>query len=112
MGENEKTQFGWATLETGRGEVNLELVRLLRCTTNIALTGMFDISEGKPIRKLETGEFLEVLEDFREDAPRNILRVRAKSQRDGKEGWLTTRGTHGTLYAEEVGKAYICRRST
>jgi len=104
-------KLGWVTLTSPGGRENLELAKLLICKQPIAITTTFDITEGKSIRKLEVGEPLELLEEPKEDAVRRLTRVKARTKNDGKEGWVTLKGNHGTSYADETDTHYICKFS-
>jgi len=102
---------GWATLQDAKGNANLELQNIYACVKGIAITPEFDLQKGKAVRKIEEGELLEVLEEPMEDVKKGMFRAKAKLLSDGKEGWVTLRGNHGTTYAEETRKHYVCRQS-
>jgi len=102
---------GWVSLKDGRGQV-LESVKVLVCRQTIAITHEFDIGKGKPIRKLEVGEVLELVEEAVEDSKKKLARVKARTKRDDKVGWVTMKGNQGTSYVEESDRHYICRRTT
>eukprot|EP00928_Gymnodinium_smaydae_P017927 TRINITY_DN16838_c0_g3_i1.p1 TRINITY_DN16838_c0_g3~~TRINITY_DN16838_c0_g3_i1.p1 ORF type:complete len:2020 (-),score=638.02 TRINITY_DN16838_c0_g3_i1:82-6141(-) len=102
---------GWATVSDSLGTI-LEATKVMMCSQSIALTTHFDIAEAKPIRKVEAGEVLEQLEGYRQDEARSLKRVRVKAAQDGKEGWITAQGSHGTAYVEVSEKLYVCRRAT
>lgn len=102
---------GWITVKDSQGNFNMEPVKLLVCRQSIAITNAFDIGGSKPIRKLEVGEVLEMLEACQEDNVRSLKRVKARTKRDSKEGWVTLTGNQGTTYAEESDRYCICRQS-
>lgn len=104
--------IGWATLKGGSGNTNFEGTKVLICKSSIAITNTFDISSGKAIRKLDVGEVLDIVEEPQLDESRSLLRVKIKSQKDGKEGWVTMKGNQGTAYVEETTKHYRCISST
>merc|ERR1712050_753458 len=54
------------------------------------------------------GEMFTVLEGPVEDA--GVFRVRMSCASDGKEGWVTTKGNAGTVYAEPSAKHYSVLR--
>jgi len=58
------------------------------------------------------GEILSILEEPKADATRSLLRVKVKSQKDEKEGWVTMKGNQGTAYVEETTKHYKCIKSS
>lgn len=98
-------KVGWVTLSAPEIENLKQSTKFLICKSAIAITDKFDIAAGKPIRKLDKGDSVEVLEGPVEDAERKLFRVKGRC-RDGKEGWITTRGTLGTAYLEDSGKNY------
>merc|ERR1711862_200025 len=57
------------------------------------------------------GEVLDIVEEPKSDESRSLLRVKAKSQKDGKEGWVTMKGNQGTAYVEETSKHYKCTKA-
>lgn len=93
------------------GKSHFEGTKVLVCKSSIAITNTFDIAGGKAIRKLEVGEVLDILEEPAPDESRSLLRVKARSQKDDKEGWVTMKGNQGTAYVEETTKHYKCLRS-
>jgi len=103
-------KIGWTTLKDAAAVDNFELTKVLVCKSSIAITNSFDIATGKAIRKLEVGEVLDIVEEPKSDESRSLLRVKAKSQKDGKEGWVTMKGNQGTAYVEETSKHYKCVR--
>lgn len=78
----------------------------------IALTDNFDIKACKVVRKLAKGEVLTVIEGPVEDGPAGVSRIKVSAKKDGKEGWVTTKGNAGTKYAEETGKTYTITKPT
>mmetsp|Transcript_87908 Transcript_87908/g.152330 ORF Transcript_87908/g.152330 Transcript_87908/m.152330 type:complete len:1964 (-) Transcript_87908:239-6130(-) len=104
-------KVGWLTSKDFQGNANLEPVKLLLCKASIAMTTAFDMTEGKAIRKLDIGETLELLEAPKEDAERKLLRVKAKTKKDEKEGWVTMKGNQGTSYVEETDKLNVVKAS-
>lgn len=104
---------GWTTLGDASGKnKNFEGTKVLICKSSIAITNSFDISTGKAIRKLDVGEVLSIIEEPKSDATRSLLRVKIKSQKDEKEGWVTMKGNQGTAYVEETTKHYKCIKSS
>jgi len=58
----------------------------------------------KVVRKLDIGEkFLSTGESL-EDGDTGTFRVKGKAVKDGKEGWLTTKGNKGSVFAEVSAK--------
>lgn len=52
-----------------------------------------------------------MLEDPVEDSARSLVRCKARSQKDGKEGFVTMKGNQGTSYVEETTKHYRAKKS-
>jgi len=103
---------GWVTLKDATGKEYLEVKKLLVCMQTVAITAGFDIGEGgKAIRKLALGETLEALEESKEDPSRNLTRMKVRTSRDNKEGFVTMKGNHGTAYVQESDKFYVCKAS-
>jgi len=69
-----------------------------KCVAATALQSVFTSKEGQLIRKLDIGEFVDVLEGPKEDESVRIFRVRARAEKDGATGWATIRGNGGTSY--------------
>lgn len=105
--------IGYVTLKDSQGNPCLEAIKVLVCKQSIAVTTTFDISDtnGKPIRKLDVGETLEIVEGPMEDSKRSLVRCKAKTKKDNQEGWVTIKGNQGTVYAEESDKHYVCLQS-
>lgn len=99
---------GWVTMKDAAGTCFLEPTKVLVCKASIAITTAFDIADGKAIRKLEAGETLEILEEEKEDESRGLLRIKARTHRDNKDGYVTLKGNQGTAYVEESSKHYKC----
>jgi len=94
---------GWATLREPSGVDNFRTEeRLLVCRGSIAITSAFDIGTSMAIRKLETGEIVEQLEDPKLDEVRKLSRVHIRARRDGREGWATIKGNQGTHYLSQT----------
>lgn len=72
----------------------------------IAITNDFDIGKAKTLRKAELEELVELLEGPQADEASGIQRIRAKSLRDGLEGWISLKGNQGTAFLQEVEKPY------
>ncbi|CAE8628687.1 unnamed protein product [Polarella glacialis] len=68
------------------------------CLREIAITDGFDISSSSTVRKLDKGEFFEVLEGPVEDAAAEVRRVRGRALRDSSMGWVTIKGNQGTAF--------------
>mmetsp|Transcript_122013 Transcript_122013/g.304481 ORF Transcript_122013/g.304481 Transcript_122013/m.304481 type:complete len:1901 (-) Transcript_122013:56-5758(-) len=100
---------GWVTLKDASGAACLEQGSVLVCRQSIALTPAFDIGEGKPVRKLDVGEAMEVIAGPQEDDKRGMSRIHVRTKLDGKEGWVTMKGNQGTAYMEQSDRHHICK---
>merc|ERR1712151_977893 len=72
----------------------------------VALTDGEDIKASKVVRKLAEGEWFEASGPLVEDAASGVWRLPGKALKDDKQGWLTTKGNAGTVYAEQMTKYY------
>jgi len=66
-----------------------------------AMTNEAEIGSGKPARKLEAGEVVEVIEGPIKDLATKVSRIRCKALKDDLEGWLSIAGNQGTVFLEE-----------
>eukprot|EP00811_Abedinium_folium_P036277 NODE_8_length_4602_cov_14.880894.p1 GENE.NODE_8_length_4602_cov_14.880894~~NODE_8_length_4602_cov_14.880894.p1 ORF type:complete len:1434 (-),score=594.45 NODE_8_length_4602_cov_14.880894:300-3986(-) len=86
------------------------LQQFCTCARSIAITADFDMLGGS-VRKLEVGELFEVLEGPREDAEKQLERVRGRALRDDATGWVTVQGNQGTPFLKHTMKPYLwCTR--
>jgi len=80
-----------------------------RCIKDIAITTDFEIGAGKTIRKIETNEYVEVIDGPRSDEKLSLLRIKGKAMRDGTIGWMSLQGNQGTSFLKKVDKpCYAC----
>merc|ERR1719221_978879 len=108
-GRTSRDKTGWVTLKDAQDNAFLEPTKVLVCKQGVALTPEFDISKGKPLRKLDAGEALEVLGEPQEVEQKNMSRQHVRSQKDRAEGWVTVRGNQGTSFMEESDRHYVCK---
>jgi len=98
---------GWVTLRDKFSVVYAEAnKKLYTCKTSVAMTDGEDIKACKVLRKLAVDEMFEASGDCVEDKDAGVTRVAGKALKDGKEGWITTKGNAGTVYAEATNKFY------
>eukprot|EP00927_Polykrikos_kofoidii_P033786 TRINITY_DN2862_c0_g2_i1.p1 TRINITY_DN2862_c0_g2~~TRINITY_DN2862_c0_g2_i1.p1 ORF type:complete len:884 (-),score=211.54 TRINITY_DN2862_c0_g2_i1:94-2532(-) len=64
------------------------------------MTDSHVVKGGKTVRKLEVGELIETLEEPKKEENINIIRVKARAEKDGKEGFISVCGNQGTVYME------------
>jgi len=103
--------MGFVTFKGVDGSSPFEPAKLFICKQSIALTTELDIAVGKPLRKLELGELIEVIEEATEDTKRALLRAKVKAKKDGKEGFITVKGNQGTTYMDESEKHFVLKKS-
>eukprot|EP00927_Polykrikos_kofoidii_P057619 TRINITY_DN5177_c0_g1_i2.p1 TRINITY_DN5177_c0_g1~~TRINITY_DN5177_c0_g1_i2.p1 ORF type:complete len:2015 (-),score=503.12 TRINITY_DN5177_c0_g1_i2:85-6093(-) len=66
----------------------------------VSMTDSHTVKGGKTIRKLDEHEIVEATEDPRKEENIGILRMKAKAEKDEKEGYLSLSGNQGTIYLE------------
>merc|ERR1712113_816087 len=73
------------------------------------MTDNFDLKACKPIRKVDVGEVIEVVDDEQQkaDPDKEIKRMRFRAARDGKEGWVTLKGSQGTIFVDVSPSHYV-----
>merc|ERR1711972_196687 len=104
---------GWFTIKSKQGAELAKPGQSMWSTCSaIALTDNVDIKACKVVRKLAKGEVLIVAEAPLVDDVSGVVRIKVVAKKDGKEGWVTTKGNAGTKYAEETGRSYIISKST
>lgn len=104
--DKEGSEEGWITVRDKSGNVTSRLSdKHFVVKETIVLTDTQSIKECKPLKKLQADDVLEVLE-APEKAADGLTRMRCKTD-DGKEGWVTTQGTAGTIYAQLSTRHYI-----
>merc|ERR1712136_483141 len=61
---------------------------------------------GKAKRKIQVGELLQATEDTEKssDSGPEMVRLHVKVVKDGVEGWVTTKGSNGTVFVEASSK--------
>jgi len=73
------------------------------------ITDEFDIDSCKIVRKVETGEIIELLEGPKEDTKAGLLRLKGRALKDNAEGWISVKGNKGGVFLEESSKpAHVC----
>jgi hypothetical protein len=76
-----------------------------KVTRSIAFTDILDISQCKTLRKIETGEVLEMLEEPVKHEGSSTTRLRAKALAEPiVEGWVTLCGNQGSSFLEKTKK--------
>merc|ERR1712203_1145249 len=105
--------IGWFTFKDAKGQESVSPGNSCYVTkSTIALTDGVNIKDCKVLRKLDKGETLVCIEGPLTDDTAGVTRIKVQAKKDGKEGWVTTKGNAGTKYAEETGRSYIISKST
>lgn len=100
---------GWVTFKDAAGNEHFEQAKgLYVCRQAIAVTPELDITAGKPIRKLEAGEVMEVVGEVQTDK-KGLQRIKIKTKKDALEGYVTLKGNQGTAFVEDSDKHFICK---
>jgi len=100
---------GWVTIEDSKGKALLEPADVWVCKQATALTPSHDISEGKPIRKVDSGETVEMIGEPILDEKLSLTRQKVKLTKDGKEGFITTKGNRGTSFVDKTDSLLVCK---
>lgn len=111
MACHEGTQ-GWLQIRDKSGSaLAKQSARVFKCVEAIAMTDVSDFDNCNMIRRIEANEALEVLPDPAVVPEEGGLRKRFRACRDGKEGWITTEGSQGTVYVKPAPKHFICSQA-
>merc|ERR1712232_995035 len=73
--------------------------------TGVGMTDGQDMKTCKVIRKLEEGEKFVTCGNEVENKEAGVFRVQGKAVKDDKEGWITTRGNRGSVFALSQGNS-------
>jgi hypothetical protein len=111
MACHEGTQ-GWLQIKDKGGNILAKpSARVFKCVESIAMTDVSDFENCNMVRKIEADEALELLPDNAVSPEDGGQRKRFRACRDGKEGWITTEGSQGTIYVKPAAKHYICSQA-
>lgn len=82
------------------------------CKTKVAITDAFEVDGGSPVATIDVGDVLEIIEgeEEKQDEKRNLTRRQFRLRKDGVEGWVTLRGSSGTVFVEENNKFFTVKR--
>merc|ERR1719375_2677011 len=96
-------------LRSGAGVNAAESGDFYVCRSVIAMTDLFELKDCKVLKKVTVGETLQIIGDHagKQDERRDITRLRFRSVRDGKEGWVSLKGNQGTVYLEVSKSHYV-----
>jgi len=103
--------MGWFTVRDRKGTIFAEADgKYYTCTTSVAMTDEQDIKQCNVVKRLDKGEMFIALEDPVTDSSAGITRVRGKTVKDEKVGWITVKGNAGTVYADASSKHFTVLR--
>jgi len=86
--------IGWVTVKANLRYWN----PFHECTASTVMSKTLAGKSSEVIRRVEPGELVEILDGPMKDAETEMLRVRARAESDGAVGWVTIKGSQGTLY--------------
>lgn len=84
---------GWVSTNHSRFQ---QWMPLYRSVMQTVIDDSLTIASAKPLRRIEEGEELDVLEGPVKDSEAGLLRIKARAKKDGCSGWITVRGNQGT----------------
>jgi len=105
---------GWISLRDAEGVIYAaQNTSVYVCRKVIALTDAFDIKGGSVVRRVNVGETFELMDGkaVEEPRPKEAIRLKLRAVLDGKEGWITVKGSQGTVFLEPVTGQYLIERS-
>jgi len=103
---------GWLQTKDKSGStLAKQSARVFKCVEAIAMTDVADFENCNMVRRIEVDEALEVLADKPFIPEDGGARKHFRACRDGKEGWITTEGSQGTIYVKPAPKHYICTQA-
>lgn len=105
---------GWLQIRDKDGRVVAKLSSAIyKCNEPIAMTDISELANCTLIRRVNTGEALELLSEEQEVQPKEGgVRKKFRACLDGVEGWITTTGSQGTSYMRAAPRHYLCVEET
>lgn len=102
---------GWAAFKGNQGTSFLERCSkpYFRCLAESGFQKSFESCSAE-VKKLALGEVVEVLEGPRKEIPDEALRLKVKSSKDGKTGFVTLKDSSGQSTVE-LAKLMVCKQS-
>eukprot|EP00931_Biecheleriopsis_adriatica_P033416 TRINITY_DN193_c0_g1_i5.p1 TRINITY_DN193_c0_g1~~TRINITY_DN193_c0_g1_i5.p1 ORF type:complete len:2073 (-),score=714.85 TRINITY_DN193_c0_g1_i5:36-6125(-) len=98
---------GWVTIRSKQGVVFAEAEgKIYTCVSSVAMTDNEDIKKCEVVKKLAVGELFSVEEGPVEQKESGVTRVKGRTTKDDKVGWITIKGNAGTVYASASNKHY------
>lgn len=105
---------GWLQVRDRAGNLLAEPNRNVhKCGEAIAMTDVADFTSCTMVRRVDAGEALELIPSEAPAAPaEGGERRKYRACRDGREGWITTKGSQGTVYVRPAPRHYTCAQAT
>lgn len=98
---------GWFNIRDKEGNICAETdSKLYTCSAAIAMTDELDIKKCEVLKKLTVGELITVEEGPVEVKESGVTRLKGKTSEDDKVGWITVKGSAGTVYIQPSTKHY------
>lgn len=82
------------------------LDQYFKCLKEITMTTELSLKLGTTVRKLKAGEVVEFIGATEHESSSGLSRVQCRAVIDGKTGYLTIKGNHGTAFLEPVRRPY------
>lgn len=103
---------GWITLRDADSVFATPSTSMYTCRSAIALTDNFDIKNCNIVCKVKANESLMAIQGETEkmDDSKSV-RLHVKAVSDGKQGWVTLRGSQGTVFVEASKSHYAVGRA-
>jgi len=102
---------GWLQITEKGGVVLAKLsAKVYKCIEAIAMTDAPDFGKCQMVRRIDAGEALELLDDKIVKPDEGGMRRRFRACRDGREGWITTHGSQGTVYTKAATRHYVIQK--
>jgi len=104
--------------EEGDGAISKDkftnLIRtFMKVVKDTVITSGIAIKDSKPLRRLEVGELVEIVEGPTSDeGAAGVSRVHAKVMKDDLDGWITLSGNKGTSFLEDSGNQWKVVKET
>jgi hypothetical protein len=104
---------GWLHVRDKKGGTLAALsTDVQKCMEAVAMTDVADFGKCTMVRRINAGEALVLLPDKAVKPSEGGSRSKFRACSDGREGWVTTLGSQGTVYVKPGQKHYVCQQAT
>jgi len=105
--------IGWLQIRNEDGRTVAKLSSAIcKCNEPIAMTDISDLGNCTLLRRINTGEALELLSGEEVRPKEGGVRKKVRACQDGIEGWITTTGSQGKEFVRTAPRHYICVEPT